>query len=138
MKYPALSLWQPWAIMLGPDIKDFENRSWSLPEKFLNTPILIHAAKKKDLEEWEYAASLYGKFTRGRASLAPLDDDCFKFGGIVGWVIFDKVTMDLTPFWRFNNYGFHIKEFHELEFFPCRGHQKIFYVDVPEGFINVK
>ena len=140
MKYPALSVWQPWASMLVSGVKNIENRVWYLPEKFLNTPILIHTSKKKDQETWEIANHNYEVFTSLRESLAPLDDDCYKFGGVIGWVIFDKViTMeDDYPdnyFWfDGTGCGFHIKEFHETEFFPCRGQQKIFYVDLPEDY----
>lgn len=132
MKYPALSVWQPWASMLSPEVKDIENRSWPLPEKLLNTPILIHASKKKDSFEWDIANEHYQTFTRMRESLQPLKE--FNFGGVIGWAIFDKIVTESDSIWFAGEYGFRVKEYHELEFFPCRGQQKIFYVDLPKEY----
>lgn len=134
MKYPALSVWQPWASMLISGVKDIENRYWSLPEKFLNTPILIHASKKVDHGEYEWANRIYEVETNFKHSLSPLLFGDYKFGGVIGWVVFDKVVTESKSRWFDGEYGFHVKEFHELEFLPCRGQQKIFYVDLPEVY----
>ena len=134
MKYPAISVWQPWASLLVSGDKTYENRTWKLSPELIGKKILIHASKKKDKEEWETAADMYHVITNGKAALAPLEEDCFKFGGIIGYVIFDKVVTESESIWFAGNYGFHVKEFKELDFFPVRGHQKIFYVDLPKEY----
>lgn len=43
----ALTLHQPWASLLAEGVKEFETRSWGCPQKFIGSPIAIHAAKTK-------------------------------------------------------------------------------------------
>lgn len=131
-RMPVLAVHQPWASLLVSGDKDFENRNWKLSEKFLGKKILIHATKKKDQVEWDYADSCYSVYTRQRESLQPLDSDCYKFGGIIGWVIFDKVVEYSDSIWFDGKFGFHVKEYQQTEFFPVKGHQKIFYINLPE------
>lgn len=42
----ALSVKQPWAHLLCSGIKDIENRTWRLPEKYIGQRVLIHASAK--------------------------------------------------------------------------------------------
>ena len=132
MKVPVLSVWQPWASLLVSGIKNIENREWKLPEKFLNQKIYIHASKKKDWFEFEIANQKFQSFMNNKESLQPSNSDSWKFGGIIGWVIFDKIVTESESIWYFGTYGFHVKEFGEIPFLECRGHQKIFYVDLKE------
>jgi hypothetical protein len=46
----ALSLWQPWATLVVAGAKRFETRSWATSYR---GPLLIHAAKKKDIDSLE-------------------------------------------------------------------------------------
>ena len=48
----TLSIKQPWAYLLCSGIKDIENRTWKLPEKYKGERVLIHAsgAKMKGIE----------------------------------------------------------------------------------------
>lgn len=48
----TLSVKQPWAYLLCAGIKNIENRTWELPEKFRGKRVLIHASgtKMKGLE----------------------------------------------------------------------------------------
>ena len=40
----TISLRQPWAFLLCSGIKDIENRTWKLPEKYKDKWVLIHAS----------------------------------------------------------------------------------------------
>lgn len=40
---PAISVKQPWAFLICAWIKDIENRTWKLPEKYKGKRVLIHA-----------------------------------------------------------------------------------------------
>lgn len=52
MKHKVLSVKQPWARLICSGIKDIENRTWKLPEKYKGERVLIHASgtKMKGLE----------------------------------------------------------------------------------------
>lgn len=41
----TLSVRQPWAYLLCSGIKDIENRTWKLPEKYKGERVLIHASQ---------------------------------------------------------------------------------------------
>lgn len=136
MKHPALSVWQPWAWFLANGQKDYENRTWNLPEKFLNTKILIQASKKYDFKEINNGLDIFlkNKTYRQLKRLTKISRTSFyDVGGVIGYVVFDKVVTESESIWFAGPYGFHVKEFKELDFFPVRGHQKIFYVDLPKG-----
>lgn len=42
----AISVKQPWAYLLCAGIKDIENRTWKLPEKYKGERVLIHASRR--------------------------------------------------------------------------------------------
>lgn len=44
MRYKVLSVKQPWAYLICSGIKDVENRTWKLPEKYKGQRVLIHAS----------------------------------------------------------------------------------------------
>ena len=44
----TLSVKQPWAYLLCSGIKDIENRTWKLPEKYKGERVLIHASASAD------------------------------------------------------------------------------------------
>lgn len=44
----TLSVKQPWAYLLCAGIKDIENRTWKLPEKYKGERVLIHASANYD------------------------------------------------------------------------------------------
>lgn len=47
MIHKVLSVKQPWAYLICSGIKDIENRTWKLPEKYKGERVLIHASAKK-------------------------------------------------------------------------------------------
>ena len=44
MKHKVLSVKQPWAFLICSGIKDIENRTWKLPEKYKGERVLLHAS----------------------------------------------------------------------------------------------
>ena len=46
MIYPVLTIRQPWAALIVNGYKNVENRNWRLPEKYLNTTVLVHSSSK--------------------------------------------------------------------------------------------
>ena len=48
----AISVKQPWAYLLCAGIKNIENRTWELPEKYKGERVLIHASGKTDKEPY--------------------------------------------------------------------------------------
>ena len=42
----TITVKQPWAYLLCAGIKDIENRTWKLPEKYKGERVLIHASAK--------------------------------------------------------------------------------------------
>lgn len=53
----ALSVRQPWAYLLCSGIKDVENRTWKLPEKYKGERVLIHASSLS--KNGEYGNIIY-------------------------------------------------------------------------------
>jgi hypothetical protein len=43
---PAISVRQPWSYLICSGLKDIENRTWKLPEKYKGQRVLIHAGAK--------------------------------------------------------------------------------------------
>lgn len=44
----VLTVKQPWTYLICSGIKDIENRTWKLPEKYKGERVLIHASAKAD------------------------------------------------------------------------------------------
>mgnify|MGYP000862248074 CR=1 FL=1 len=44
MKHKVLTVRQPWSYLICSGIKDIENRTWELPEKYKGERVLIHAS----------------------------------------------------------------------------------------------
>ena len=44
----VLTVKHPWAYLICSGIKDIENRTWKLPEKYREKRVLIHASAKAD------------------------------------------------------------------------------------------
>ena len=47
----TISVKQPWAYLLAASIKNIENRTWKLPEKYKGERVLIHASARP--KSWE-------------------------------------------------------------------------------------
>lgn len=46
MKYKVISVRHPWAYLICSGVKDIENRTWKLPEKYKGEMVLIHASTR--------------------------------------------------------------------------------------------
>lgn len=69
----CLSLWQPWASGLVGGSKDNETRSWRPPAFLIGKTIGIHASKRWQREEREWAETLaYNGFRLGFEGTPPL------------------------------------------------------------------
>ncbi|HPT40665.1 MAG TPA: ASCH domain-containing protein [Candidatus Paceibacterota bacterium] len=53
MEYTVLTVKQPFASLIVEGIKDTENRTWKLPEKYKGQRVLIHASKAWNRENAE-------------------------------------------------------------------------------------
>lgn len=133
---PVISGWQPWFGLIVEGIKDWENRPRPIPHKFLNKVVLLHAAKKRDTQEWDLANDCWrcAKENKDCKNLRPFD--YYKFGGIVGYAIFDD-CIDVSEKedeangpWLFGPYGWHVKKAGWLPFLECKGKQGWFYMNV--------
>lgn len=88
--YPVISIRQPWAALILLGIKDVENRSWPLPEKYTNIPVFLHSCKNPEYdpvvlrEEVEKRCIDISK--TGTISL--YDTNASKNGCILGIIIF--------------------------------------------------
>ncbi len=51
MKHKVLSVKQPWSFLICSGIKNIENRTWKLPEKYKGERVLIHASANP--KSWE-------------------------------------------------------------------------------------
>ena len=124
MILPAISVRQPWAWAMLFAGKDRENRSWNLPEKFRNTPALLHASQRLDSDGLAWLKS---------SGFEPPDD--LTKGGIVGLVTF--VSMTFKPsIWSIEGLKqWEITGVCRVEFWPCRGAQGFFYVDYPSQYL---
>ena len=60
MKHKVLSVKQPWSFLICSGIKDIENRSWKLPEKYKGERVLIHASGAK--AQFNFSNAHYEKF----------------------------------------------------------------------------
>lgn len=125
----ALSIRQPWALLVTQGGKDIENRTW--PTKFRGR-VLIHAAKGMTRAEYDAMFSLLVQrdmwfphnFPYGR-----LQFDALERGGIIGSVeIVDCVSQSDSP-WFTGPYGFVLANPEPMPFTPLRGMLGFFEVD---------
>jgi len=112
MNYKVISVRQPWAYLLCAGIKDYENRTWKLPEKYKGEQVLIHAGAKWDdrhrdmsrlftLDQWQ--------------SLSARDQVMMSHGilptsAIIGAVRFTDCVINADSIWA--EKGFIEKEFY--------------------------
>jgi len=127
MILPAISIRQPWAWAILHAGKDVENRTWALPKKYLNRPILIHAGKNLD-HEGMFAIPMQKYISK--YSLYALDT-----GGIVGVTVFiDCTQRNSNNAWAvYGQFNWRIDQARTraLPFFPCPGRLGFFEVDYP-------
>lgn len=130
----TLSMYQPYAWLVVNGYTDIDDRTWPSNHK---GELLIHASKKIDMRQYEYA-----KHVLGIDLPAP---EAFDYGGIVG-----KVTMtgclrpgeptDVPAARRAHGgphcYGFVFQDQQTMDFIPCRGMPGMFDVDLDQLMAN--
>lgn len=112
----AISIRQPWAASLLYGIKDIENRTWPLPLKYANTPLLLHVGKAKPSGEWS------GPLFERAMQCGPL-----LYGGIIGEIVFGPSVRNHPSVWAdFECWHWPVVYVRRLAFYPCRGQLGIF------------
>lgn len=119
-EYGCISLHEPWVACIFHHGKRIENRTWALPAKYLNTPVLIQAAKHRETVK----DAIYWL----RQGPAPgLNWGELHFGQVVGAVVFTSGHYsDATSKWGMSNrFWWKIGTAWRLNApFDCRGHQR--------------
>lgn len=116
MIHKTLSVRQPWAYLICSGIKDIENRTWKLPEKYKGETILIHASAKPNIsilesstifsnEEWD--------FLKGFDMMTPFFQHKLATSCIIGSVRFVDCVINHPSIWAeksqpadFDEYGY--------------------------------
>ena len=128
MQHKTLSIRQPWAWLITHGHKDIENRTW--PTSYIG-PLLIHAAKGMELDEYFQCANLARSLGVEIPTAASLER-----GGIVGiGDLIDCVSTHHSP-WFFGPVGFVLTEARPLPFFQCRGQLGLFDVEIPQEVLH--
>lgn len=98
----SISVKQPWAYLLCAGIKDIENRTWELPEKYKGEWILIHASALKDANYFRRLPSYIDK-----GILLDLKEarDRVLYSCIVGAVKFSHSEIGHGSIWAENSVG---------------------------------
>lgn len=130
----AVSVQQPWAWLIVNGFKPDENRTWSLPAKYVGARVLIHAsvrpgfslaAAREILEEIHALHGLPGGLrfpVEGRQS-----------GGIIGQITFTGCTRDhVSPWCAPGQWHWRMASARPLPFMPCKGRLGFFAVDYAE------
>lgn len=131
----ALSLWEPWAILIPLGEKKWETRHWKPPEHMIGCLFVIHAAKRWTADERRYAYTAPFQEALRRHGYRP---DHLPLGAAVGtarllrYIPTEDYTLYVPPSdYPFGNYGpeRYAWEYGEPELFetpiPCRGYQGI-------------
>lgn len=107
----TLSVKQPWAYLLCSGIKNIENRTWRIPEKYKGKRVLIHASGKS--WSWYKTLAYIRSLNGGKKILAMLDENGYNgawlralpTSAIIGSVIFTDCVINHPSVWaEKNNY----------------------------------
>lgn len=119
----AISVRQPWADNILRR-KTFENRTWHLPEKFMDVPVYLHASKQTDLSAPHWVPGAIGdKYWT---------HDPRRYGALIGIVVFDHCVHPPGPPdpWWFGPHGWHIARKAPIEPIPYKGALRFFSVNL--------
>ena len=109
----VLSVKQPFAYLLCANLKNIENRSWKLPEKYKGETILIHASARPNIsilgsstifskEQWDYL--------KGFDMMLPFFQDKLPTSAIIGSVRFVDCVINHPSIWAEKTERFAINE----------------------------
>jgi hypothetical protein len=148
MRIKAITLWNPWALLMAAGAKTIETRSWATGYK---GPLAIHAAKKKDTDILNYWTQPAYRDVLEAAGFGEPDDQFF--GCIVAVVNLqgcwpsEKLRARLEETGRqeeilFGNYapgryGWVTNELRKLKRqIPAKGAQGLWYWTVPHNLVR--
>lgn len=102
MLLPTITIRQPWVWLILQQQwlearKDIENRSWNLPARYLDTPVLVHTSAKPNLNCQVCVGEMYARGL-ARVSVEPHKDEANigLSGHIVGVVRFSLSVYNPT------------------------------------------
>ncbi len=137
----ALTVWNPYALLLVLGEKTVENRDWA-PGLPLGARILVHAGAKHDIPSWEHALGVLASSPRHVNTLAgapwPVDgavpnpdadpEGATPYGAIVGEVTLEAVVRAPRPRdrWWVGPVGWYVRRPVAIAPVFCRGMPGIF------------
>lgn len=143
----AISIRQPWAGLIILGIKDIENRTWQLPERFIGVKVGIHAGVQADRAAQEYAREPLVDAAERLARHCGFNMDeferlvkkypaAFNRGGIVGTGIFGESSLlsSSSP-WAFQEprtWHWPVETASVSDYTPCKGQLSFFKPQAPE------
>ena len=123
----ALSIRQPWAWLIVNGYKPVENRTWKTNYR---GELMIHAAKKFDQEG-------YDRVHRSFSDIPMPKPEEFDRGGVVGAVRLVDCVPSFASSWFTGPVGFILAQPVRTDFYPYKGQQGLFEVDLEWGKVAV-
>lgn len=111
----ALSIRQPWALLIVQGIKDIENRGWSTAYR---GDLLIHASRQVDRDAFLWL--------KERGISLP---DVYETGGFIGRAKLVDVVTQSDSSWFRGRYGLVLESARLFSFLPFKGALRLFDVD---------
>lgn len=108
MIYKTLSVRQPWGYLLCAGIKDIENRTWPLPEKYKGKWVLIHASAKPNISILDSCVMFsedQWRFLKGFDMLTPFFWLKLGTSAIIGAVKFSGCVINHPSIWAEHSRG---------------------------------
>lgn len=94
----VLTVKQPWGVLICAGIKDIENRTWKLPEKYRGERVLIHVSAKAD----DIKLAIDGQATAEEIQLLSALNYCDEnelYSAIIGSVRFMDCVINHESIW---------------------------------------
>lgn len=121
MKFPTISIRQPWAWAILHAGKDVENRNWRFSRELIGKQVLLHSSRQVD-------ADAVGMLRHAGFDV-PEDLLC---GGIVGVMEFSGITRTSSSRWaEAGAWHWEIRCASPIRFFRYRGQLRFFDVLYP-------
>lgn len=131
----ALSILQPWALLVALGLKEIENRTWLTHYR---GEFLIHAGKGYDGAGEMWLRNNWWKFglpSKVADILEHTVPKAYDRGGIIGRVELVDCVLEHDSGWKAEgSYGFVLRNARQIPFIPYRGQQGFF--EVPDSVIT--
>lgn len=128
----ALAIRQPEAFLVVNGFKTIENRTWTLPERLIGKPILIHASKRPTFNAMDAQREICRRGQSGEVYMAAQRGLGTGEGGIVGMVtVLGCPKGQANPWSEPGVYNWMLAKGQPLPFYPCRGRLGLFKVEYP-------